>query len=166
MRSAASRPTAGITWLSTFIVIAKVEWPSISMTTRGWTPWARSKVAAVCRRSWKRRRRRPATSNTRCNSVVTFLESMAVDGCEERPRLLDIETLHLVPSDTGRVHESSDIAARDAPLLGRTERAAEDGVNVLDGACRQPRLELRGEQRIDLVRGKGRDRERGGSSQA
>lgn len=41
-RSAASRSKAGITWEYVFTVNAIVEWPSISMTTRGCTPWASS----------------------------------------------------------------------------------------------------------------------------
>jgi hypothetical protein len=35
-------------------VTATVEWPRVSYTSLGWVPRENSKLAAVCRRSWKR----------------------------------------------------------------------------------------------------------------
>ena len=51
MASAASRITVGKTCVYVSIVSAKDERPSTSMTTRGATPWARRKLAAVWRQS-------------------------------------------------------------------------------------------------------------------
>jgi hypothetical protein len=41
-----------------------VEWPSSSMTTRGWTPCASSSEAAVVRNAWKGIAGSPAASGT------------------------------------------------------------------------------------------------------
>ena len=51
MASAASRMSVGKTCVYVSMVSAKEEWPSTSITTRGATPWASRKLAAVCRQS-------------------------------------------------------------------------------------------------------------------
>ena len=61
IRSAASRPRAGMTWLYVSVVVRICAWPSTSMTTRGCTPSDSSSVAAVCRPSWRRTSRTPAS---------------------------------------------------------------------------------------------------------
>ena len=47
--AATSSSMTGITWLYVFIVRLMEEWPKISMTSLGWTPWASSRVAAATR---------------------------------------------------------------------------------------------------------------------
>jgi len=61
IRSAASRPRAGMTWLYVSVVVRICAWPSTSMTTRGCTPSDSSSLAAVCRPSWRRTSRTPAS---------------------------------------------------------------------------------------------------------
>lgn len=48
------------------------------MTTRGWTPWAKSNVAHVCLRSWNRSGGRPAALRIRRRRLSTFDESSGV----------------------------------------------------------------------------------------
>jgi hypothetical protein len=71
IRSAASRPRAGMTWLYVSVVVRICAWPSTSMTTRGCTPSDSSSVAAVCRPSWRRTSRTPAS----CRRAVHACQS-------------------------------------------------------------------------------------------
>src|SRR5215218_240283 len=54
------------------------EWPRVSITTRGDTPWARSSEAQVCRRSWNRVWRSPAVLSRSVNTRLAFLGSNGV----------------------------------------------------------------------------------------
>ncbi len=49
---AASRCMDAVAWLYRSSVVATVAWPSISLTSFGWTPWLSISVAVVWRASW------------------------------------------------------------------------------------------------------------------
>lgn len=63
------------------MVMAMVEWPSVSMTTRGWTPCASRSAAAVWRRSWKRRRGKPRASE---HALQLLGHVTRLQGCPDR----------------------------------------------------------------------------------
>src|SRR3990172_5101107 len=77
MTSAASRWRSGRTWLYVSSVRPTVAWPSRSETTLGCTPARSMSVAAVWRRSWSRRRGRPAFATIRSKARLRLRSSRA-----------------------------------------------------------------------------------------
>jgi hypothetical protein len=53
--------------------MAMVACPKSSWTILGWTPWPKSSVAHVCRRSWKRMSGNPALSRSGLNEDLATL---------------------------------------------------------------------------------------------
>src|SRR5215207_630504 len=73
-----------------------VAWPKSSWTNFEWTPFLSSKVAQVCRRSWKRLLGSPARSRRGLKERLWRLwRLMGVPTTEQNTRLL---SCHLVPT--------------------------------------------------------------------
>ncbi len=110
----------GSTWEYVSRVMAMVEWPSISETILGFTFLASSRVAQVCRRSWKRISWSPARFSSGLNfSLVTARLSSGSPVSEANMRPSASPGLHREPTSIYLRKLALQVALEDLCSLAR-----------------------------------------------
>jgi hypothetical protein len=104
-------------------------------------------------------RRQPADSEQlalahprgECQDVERF-QPIAGRRRQEQPGLLLVEGPHLVVGERRGVDQVGDVAGHDSAPSRPPERPVQDGVQMVDGACREARLEFVGVEPLQVPR--------------